>query len=60
MEGLEELHETHVLYRDLKAENVLLFEDGYVKLSDFGLSKLISNEEQQNKTHAGTAIYSAP
>lgn len=27
------------MYRDLKPENVLMFDDGYVKITDFGLAK---------------------
>lgn len=38
--GLEYLHETmNIIHRDLKPENVLIDGCGYVKLSDFGLSK---------------------
>jgi serine/threonine protein kinase len=37
--GLEALHLKNICYNDLKPENLLIFEDGYVKLSDFGLSK---------------------
>lgn len=37
--GLEFLHKNDYMYRDLKPENVLIFEDGYVKLTDFGLAK---------------------
>lgn len=37
--GLEALHRKRVCYNDLKPENLLVFENGYVKLSDFGLSK---------------------
>jgi len=33
------LHSSDILYRDLKPENILLGEDGYIKLSDFGLAK---------------------
>lgn len=33
------LHQCGVIYRDLKPENIILDEYGYVKLTDFGLSK---------------------
>lgn len=39
--GLECLHQHNLIYRDLKPENVLMFNDGYVKLTDFGLSKRV-------------------
>ena len=33
------LHENNILYRDLKPENIMVGGDGYLKLTDFGLSK---------------------
>ncbi len=39
-EGLAKAHERGVVHRDLKPENVLLSEDGYAKIIDFGLAKL--------------------
>lgn len=57
--GIEELHRHNIMYRDLKPENVILFSDGYAKLTDFGLSKLLTPAEATN-TQAGTLYYFAP
>lgn len=37
--AIDHLHQSKILYRDLKPENILMGEDGYIKLSDFGLAK---------------------
>jgi serine/threonine protein kinase len=56
--GLEELHNSDIAYMDLKPENLLVFENGYVKLTDFALSKEITSEEHM--VRAGTPLYCAP
>ena len=59
IKGLQHLESLNILYRDLKPENLLLDDDGYVKLSDFGLSKRLMPGEK-TKTLVGTAEYLSP
>lgn len=53
------LHQMKVLYRDLKPENILIGSDGYVKLADFGLSRILTSDEMAT-SFVGTAEYLAP
>jgi len=55
--GLEHMHSRRLIYRDLKLENCLLTLNGYLKLTDLGISKV-----SVGKTHTvcGTADYLAP
>ncbi|KAK6732684.1 hypothetical protein RB195_016825 [Necator americanus] len=45
--GLEYLHENDCLHRDVAARNCLVETDGEVKLSDFGLSRELSNRAKK-------------
>jgi serine/threonine protein kinase len=35
------MHQRDVVYRDLKPENIMIDKKGFIKLTDFGLSKKI-------------------
>ena len=57
--GLQYLHSKNFIYQDLKPENLLVFRDGYVKLTDFGLSEEVA-DHLQKEMHVGTPEYFAP
>jgi len=56
--ALAHMHERKIAYRDLKTENLVLDEKGYVKVVDFGLAKKITCG--QTYTFCGTPDYLAP
>ena len=58
--GLSYLHECGIVHRDLKPANIF-YENGYVKIGDYGLSKAIKQGYNSNQTiTVGTVHYMAP
>lgn len=54
---LQYLHAKKIVYRDLKPENLLISQGGYLKITDFGFAKLV---EDSTWTLCGTPEYLAP
>jgi serine/threonine protein kinase/tricorn protease-like protein len=57
-EGLSKAHSAGIVHRDLKPENIMINRDGYAKVLDFGLAKLI--EEKESSDGLSTALTSGP
>ena len=59
--AIEFLHNNNMIYRDLKPENILIDAKGHIKLTDFGLSKIVDlYKGKKSYTMCGTLQYLAP
>ncbi|XP_065877919.1 mitogen-activated protein kinase kinase kinase 3-like isoform X2 [Euphorbia lathyris] len=56
--GLEYLHKNEIMHRDIKGANILVDNEGCIKLADFGASKKVA--EQCAKSFKGTICWMAP
>ena len=63
LSALAHAHRAGLIHRDVKPENVLIADDGRVKVADFGLAKAVSADTQHTATGGvliGTVSYLAP
>ncbi|KAK1589194.1 hypothetical protein Q3G72_031397 [Acer saccharum] len=64
LKGLLHIHAKGFVHCDIKLQNLLLFDDGDVKIADFGLAKKSGNDENQQKQSRfqcrGTPLYMSP
>uniref|UniRef100_A0A7E4W248 G_PROTEIN_RECEP_F1_2 domain-containing protein n=1 Tax=Panagrellus redivivus TaxID=6233 RepID=A0A7E4W248_PANRE len=67
LQGLSFMHEKHFIHRDLKCDNILINEEGCVKIGDLGLAKMIrrgfnsdNSKWEKSMQPMGTAGFMAP
>lgn len=59
LSALQTVHRSGIIHRDLKPDNILLGDNGQIKLADFGLARAVSSSTT-TKTLIGTVGYVAP
>ena len=58
IQGLSYIHKNNIIHKDIKPQNLILDEKGYVHIIDFGISR---ENDRNNYLHtSGTYVYSAP
>jgi len=59
-EGLNILHQEKIIHRDIKTSNILIFNNNLVKITDFGVSKILENNNLLAYSSIGTPYYMSP
>ncbi len=63
LHAIDHAHKVEVIHRDIKPSNILLYDDGRVKVTDFGLAKVIEQRGRHSTVtqgRAGTLYYMSP
>ena len=59
-DGVRVIHSARLMHRDLKPSNILVDWDGYLKICDFGQSRLLNPDHQNYSHQVATRFYRSP
>lgn len=59
-EALEVVHEKNIIHRDVQPKNIIVSNDGVIKLIDFDISRTYKEEAQKDTSFMGTVGYAPP
>ena len=59
-DGLSTLHSNGIIHRDVTAANVLISQDGAIKIIDYGIARMPRNDANKDTQILGTAGFAAP
>jgi len=57
---MKHIHDRKIIHRDLKGQNVFLTKQGFVKIGDFGIAKVLAATMAKARTQVGTPYYLSP
>lgn len=59
-EALAYAHRNDVVHRDIKPSNLMLLDNGQIKVTDFGIARVVNSSQTQTGTILGTPSYMSP
>lgn len=60
LEALDFMHSKNIIHRDIKPSNIMFTENGHVKVTDFGIAKIMGDQGQTKTGITGTFRYMSP
>jgi len=60
LKGLRFIHHHHRVHRDIKSDNILMGQNGSIKIADFGYAAQLTEERSKRTTIVGTPYWMAP